>query len=223
MTNETLEFNLDAKKKYVIFSDTHLTKKFDARKYEFLKNLLVSCDQVIINGDFIDGYFVDLKDFISSKWSGLFHLLLEKDAIFIVGNHDRVNYANPKLKVFSRYQAKRVILKGRNNVYRVEHGHEVQGLVRTLEGALPRIFTKIFLWFFYFFESLGVKVFGSRFRRLMYFGDHSNKKRAKIAKKLGRGEIMVCGHTHMSMLDLKSFYINLGDIEYGKLSFGRRF
>ena len=42
--------------KTLIISDTHLYHVFDKRKFFLLKKLFSSVDQVILNGDFWDGY-----------------------------------------------------------------------------------------------------------------------------------------------------------------------
>jgi predicted phosphodiesterase len=42
--------------KTIIFSDTHLTDQFDPELYKALENMIQEADQVIINGDFWDGY-----------------------------------------------------------------------------------------------------------------------------------------------------------------------
>lgn len=69
--------------KTLIFSDTHLTKKFDLKKFLFLKRIIESADQVIINGDFWDSWFSDFNGFLKSGWKDLFHSLKEKETIYI--------------------------------------------------------------------------------------------------------------------------------------------
>ena len=67
------------KGKILIFSDTHLTKRFEEKKYNLLVRLVSSSDRVIINGDFWDSWFVSFKDFLGSKWNKLFPLLRERE------------------------------------------------------------------------------------------------------------------------------------------------
>ncbi len=38
----------------LVISDTHLTHKFDQRKFEYLLSIISQADKVIINGDFWD-------------------------------------------------------------------------------------------------------------------------------------------------------------------------
>ncbi len=75
--------------KTIIFSDAHLTNRFDEPTYRFLENMILSADKIIINGDFWDGEVVSFNQFINSKWQKLFPLLLERKAVYIYGNHDR--------------------------------------------------------------------------------------------------------------------------------------
>ena len=71
--------------KTLVLSDTHLTDRFDERKFNFLRAIILPSDQVIINGDFWDSWFTDFDGFVSSKWSGLFLLLLKKNTIYLNG------------------------------------------------------------------------------------------------------------------------------------------
>ncbi len=66
----------------LIFSDTHLTTKYDRKKFELLSKLIGSSDRVIINGDFYEGYVINFGQFIASPWRNLFPLLKEKKAIY---------------------------------------------------------------------------------------------------------------------------------------------
>lgn len=62
----------------LVFSDTHLTKAFDDKKCEFLKKIISDSDQVIINGDFWDGYIISFDEFLKPEWACLFPPLKAK-------------------------------------------------------------------------------------------------------------------------------------------------
>ena len=72
--------------KTIIFSDTHIGKRCDRRRFEYLKKIISDADRVIINGDFRD-HVVKSDKFMNSKWKELFPLLKSKKTIFIYGNH----------------------------------------------------------------------------------------------------------------------------------------
>ena len=61
--------------KILVFSDTHLTDVFDAARFEAMAKMIDEVDQVIINGDFWDGYIIKFSEFIESGWNQLFPLL----------------------------------------------------------------------------------------------------------------------------------------------------
>jgi len=69
--------------KILVFSDTHLTDRFDQGKFRFLQKIINFSDQVIINGDFWDSWFTNFDDFVNSEWRKLFPILLKKRAIYI--------------------------------------------------------------------------------------------------------------------------------------------
>jgi len=83
--------------KILIFSDTHLTSKFDQEKFDFLKKIVNSSDRVIINGDFWDSWFTNFDDFVKSRWNKLFPLLKKKNTMV----------PNPKNQTTPRVRFKR--------------------------------------------------------------------------------------------------------------------
>src|SRR3990170_7877882 len=97
--------------KILVFSDSHLTDKFEEKKFDFLKKIIRQSDLVIINGDFWDGYLTTFSRFISSDWNKLFPLLKSKKTIYIYGNHDRESYIDRNAKLFSDLQTHSYRLK----------------------------------------------------------------------------------------------------------------
>ena len=109
--------------KTLIISDTHLYHVFDKRKFFLLKKLFSSVDQVILNGDFWDGYRTTFDTFVSSPWKELFPLLKKKGAIYIYGNHDRKNFSDERTSLFSIIQKSNHLLTVDKQTYHIEHGH----------------------------------------------------------------------------------------------------
>src|SRR3990167_5228492 len=86
--------------KVLVFSDSHLDHNFEPKKLSYLKKLVRSVDQVIINGDFWEGYSITFDQFLSSKWNELFPLLKAKKAVYIFGNHDKKVLADKRMRLF---------------------------------------------------------------------------------------------------------------------------
>jgi predicted phosphodiesterase len=108
--------------KLLIFSDSHLTDKFDYKKYQILVKIIKRADQVIINGDFWDGCLTTFDQFITSPWKKLFPILKGKHAVYIYGNHDRKHYADDRVNLFSDIQTQRFTLRLGNQSYIFHHG-----------------------------------------------------------------------------------------------------
>src|SRR3990172_1424130 len=96
--------------KILVFSDSHLTDKFEEKKFYFLKKIIRQSDFVIINGDFWDGYLTTFNRFISSNWSKLFPLLkLNKILTIAVGSIlENVSLLQLMLKRVNRIIKKKV-------------------------------------------------------------------------------------------------------------------
>ena len=88
----------------LVFSDTHLYLPFDQKKFNFLKKIISESDRVIINGDFFDGYMIKFSKFIDSPWNQLFPLLKNKKTVYIFGNHDKKEFSDKRLSLFSDSQ-----------------------------------------------------------------------------------------------------------------------
>ena len=98
--------------RYLIFSDTHLTPKYEPKKFAVLKNAIEQADRVIINGDFWEGFVCTFNEFVESPWSKeLFPLLKKKKAVYLFGNHDRESLANERASLFSDKQMKKYSFK----------------------------------------------------------------------------------------------------------------
>ena len=201
--------------KTLIFSDTHLTEVFEPDKYLFLKKIIAPADQVIINGDFWDGYLTSFSDFIDSRWNELFALLKEKKTIYLFGNHDRSEYNDQRMNLFSVKQGNNYQFKLKNKEIIIEHGHRLfhsldlllkynisTPTVRSITRKKDR------------FEKYLIKKTGIVLHTYLgYFPNRQIKK--KIKKELSPNQIFVCGHTHLPAYDLKKNYLNTGFIQHG--------
>lgn len=113
--------------KTLVISDTHLTHKFDIKKWLFLKSIIKQTDAVIINGDFWDYYESTFEKFITSKWSStLFPLLKSKNTIYIYGNRDQKNWCNEKVSLFSTEQYENYSFSSGERCFKIEHGDKLK-------------------------------------------------------------------------------------------------
>jgi predicted phosphodiesterase len=193
--------------KTIIFSDTHLTSVFDEPKFHYLKKLFTSCDRLIVNGDFWDGYETTFQKFSNSKWNQLFPLMIEKKAVFLYGNHDKKEWTkNPT--VFSTKQADSISLTVGKETLVVEHGHR-------LSPSFDISYPKLSVMLSTFFSSKRLQ-FG---RKLHGWENMQMKHFAK--RELKRNQILVCGHSHIAEYNPKDKYINTGVIDFGVASYLR--
>lgn len=200
----------------IIFSDTHLTERFDPKKFNFLYDICESAERIIINGDFWESWFVDPRKFINSKWSSLFRLLKSKDTTYIYGNHDLKVLSEEVGKYFSNSQLESTTLKVGKEILHIEHG---QRLFRTFDAKVNNIkilaMSKyLILASQFILDSIFSKLFGDR---------RSDHKHQQIMNNrdnyLKNNYILVCGHVHTSYIDMEQKYLNSGSILYGKASY----
>lgn len=197
--------------KILVFSDSHLTDKFEEKKFNFLKKIIDQVDQVIINGDFWDAYLTTFNKFINSPWRSFFPILKKKNTVYVQGNHDKKIYSDKRVDLFSNYQTtsyKKIIGK---TEYIFEHGNSIlpaiddifniklspiiQKPVKTIHDYLVQKFKKKFLKF--------------AFKR------HNQKMKKKIQKNLKNNQVYVCGHTHFAEIDRENQFMNSGIFRSG--------
>lgn len=109
--------------KTLVFSDTHLTDKFDPELFDYIAELVESADQVVINGDFWDGYLTTFDAFCNSQWNKLFPLLKNKHTVYIFGNHDKEEYMDERHTLFSDLVTLKHEFQSGDKKFVVEHGH----------------------------------------------------------------------------------------------------
>jgi predicted phosphodiesterase len=203
---------MDFMAKIVVFSDTHLTNKFDEKKFRFLKEIISGADQVIINGDFWDGSVIEFDKFINSPWKELFPLLKNKNTVYIYGNHDRKNRADGRTFLFSNKQTELYEFASGDKTFIFEHGNRLKlGFDRVVDFLnLPK-FTE---YIFDFWENAMFKILGKKFSQWFYQRFNNELKR-KIKNEIKENAFFVFGHTHCAEIDLKNHFINGGFVRHG--------
>lgn len=201
--------------KTIIVSDIHLTAKFDKNKFDFLKKLFQSCDKLIINGDFWSCYSSTFDEFINPDWKQLFPIMLAKNTSYLYGNHDKKEFMDQRVNLFSIDQnATLEFAQGKNN-YHVEHGHlffhhksisnhRFMELNRNLkiDEIIRRPLDNLLL------KKIGVERLSKLFR-------FTNKKIKDNGSKIFQNKIiLVTGHTHLAESDLNLGYVNTGFIDH---------
>jgi len=202
--------------KILVFSDTHLSK-FDSKKYEFLKKIILDSDRVIINGDFIDDWLISGEAFLNSKWKSLFPLLLAKKTIYVRGNHERAITH----KVADHFSIKfcdnhEEYINGQKFLF--EHGDKI---LKKHQSLFLRVnnerFTKIrpLLKLLLFFRSS----FNTLFPR--FSKKCPNSKKNNILKNYhnNRDFFLITGDTHNTELDIETKFANTGAIMNGYASY----
>ncbi|NTV30957.1 hypothetical protein HGA91_03210 [candidate division WWE3 bacterium] len=198
--------------KTVIISDTHLTHKFDQKRFEYLKKIVSSADQVIINGDFIDLYATKFNKFINSQWQELFALLKSKNTIYLFGNHDPYIWMDERVNDFSVSQGDIHTLPWKDTTLHISHGHEI---IPTVGDYVPNWIArraalgKMGIYRDQFGTLLRGKRFLERYRKL------NTRVKKWVNDNLSEDTIYICGHTHFAEIDLKNRFINSGFIQHG--------
>lgn len=200
--------------KIIVISDTHL-HSFEEEKYRYLKKIIASADQVIINGDLWDGYIISFEKFIASPWKSLFPLLKKKKTIYIFGNHDKEKYSDERRKLFCIKTGSQFTLDFGQYSIHLEHGDR---LAPKLDARFPFFQRQPFGYI-----SDVYPVFGAWFFGWDYFGienKSSNDTLKKYAKEHSRKKsVYLFGHTHTPELNLSIGYGNSGIIRWGFASY----
>lgn len=198
--------------KILVFSDSHLSLPFEEKKYNLLEGIISEADQVIINGDFWDGYLVSYKRFIESPWRHLFPLLKLKQAVYVFGNHDKETFADKSIYLFSAVQTQRYELKIKDITYIFEHGNRLSPFGDE-DMILPPDKPPKSIRFMDKMEKLCIRRTGTKYQKILKMYNRRIKKKLKI--ELGKNQYYVCGHTHSAEVDHKNRFINTGVIKHG--------
>ncbi len=212
--------------KTLIFSDTHLTKKFDQKKFNFLVKIVNRADKVIINGDFWDSWFTTFDSFIQSKWKNIFPFLLEKKTTYVYGNHDQKYKSGSRVKLFSVESTNKYVFKINEETFVIEHGDVILKSYRSrvlekydlvLKKTDGLFIGKVIRIILHGFEWLGFKVIGEN---LMTQSLISRKKNSQLVlSNRCSKNWLICGDTHMAGINYKYRFANTGFIGYGYASY----
>lgn len=193
----------------IIISDLHLTRRFEKRKFNFLKKIIEQSDQVIINGDLWDYYFLNFSQFVSSRWSQLFPLLKAKKTVYLYGNHDRKKWSDSRVNEFSVKQADWLNMKVNTTYLRIEHGNRI---AKAPDDQYP--------WITQFRSTIAIFIILARRLLQSKAGKQRLKKFNTIMiewwknnRKLNQW--LVCGHSHVKEYNSPQRFINTGYIGYG--------
>ena len=198
----------------LVVSDVHLNHRFDEKKYLYLEKLFSSVDRIILNGDFWDGYRTTFEKFLSSPWKKLFPLLKSKNTIYIYGNHDKKVFCDQRISLFSNTQNINYDLTIGNDIYHIEHGHN---LYKTIDMLYP-ISKKILFILNNLMQRIEqFLVFLGSPHTFLLKEENSEIKRKLTQKKFTHWYI--CGHTHYAEVDEKARFANSGFIQFGHSSY----
>lgn len=192
----------------LVFSDTHLGRDFNRKDYMFLRKLISSYDKVIINGDFWDGYFISLQEFLDSKWKKLFPLLKSKQAVFIPGNHDSLTKKNLP---FASLVTDTYKFSSGNMKVHVEHGHRLKPEKHDWT-SLPLPIKNLYK----LYEYLQTKLFG--FANPFYRRNNS-RIFSQVRANIGNDPVLILGHSHYAFSDPARKNYNCGFIRFGYASY----
>lgn len=196
--------------KTVIFSDTHLSPKYCEKKFNYLKSIIDDADKVIIAGDFWDGFLTSFEEFLSSKWQQLFPMLLEKQAVYLYGNHDEPHWCDERVNLFSVENGMSTQVQAGEQTYHVTHGHT---FFVPLNEKYPILSNKACLRLGSKIDAAHKSLWGSRFLKE---GNTINRPMSHwVGSNLLENQILIAGHSHYPEIDLSSRFINSGFIGYG--------
>ncbi len=205
--------------KTLIFSDSHLTHKFDKEFFDYIANLIKGVDQVIINGDFWDAYLTSFRKFTRSKWQKLFPLLKQKHTVYVVGNHDKLKFMNKKYLLFSDQQVEYYEFRSGNREFYVTHGHLISPTYDNIFFFKNPIFVR-FVYRFLLFLVYKIGLGYSFFKKAEF---KKNTQQLKAVKKFSvqrnKDQFFIFGHSHLPMLKVSDHFISLGPLQKDWLNY----
>lgn len=195
--------------KILIFSDSHLSTEFDEKKFNYLSSIIKNADKVVINGDFWEGFATKFDDFINSPWKRLFPFLKTKHSVYIFGNHDKKEYSDDRVNLFSDLQTERYEFTSGDKECIVEHGDKWETIMIE-DGKRFGKYALISL----IFDIAQVQIVKNKLTWI-FFQRYNNSIKRKLRGKLTENQLLFCGHTHCAEIDLKNQFINSGVNNYG--------
>jgi predicted phosphodiesterase len=193
--------------KLLVFSDSHLSARFDEAQYNYLYWIISHADKVVINGDFWDRDLCTFNQFVNSEWKRLFPLLLSKDTTYIYGNHDYAGYCDGRVNLFSKHQAEAVDMEVDGRKLHIEHGNKIALIhQKAKESKLHSIIMSDL--------DLGTRIISDRIFKTLF--GHYNEEMARWAEaNLPKDTTLICGHIHIPANERIHQFINTGFNKYG--------
>lgn len=202
--------------KIIVISDTHLTKRFNSTKYEYLLRIINQADQLIINGDLWDFWCTDFDGFVNSKWNKLFGLMLKKNTIYIHGNHDPASKCDDRVKLFSVKAVNNYVLDVDGQSILFSHGHDIlkckdnfviKNYVMLL-NLCDRYNLRLIFKLLSLTRHLIICLTGEK---IIYNSKMLKNKNDKI-KRVHCSGWLICGDTHCAEIDQNYNFANTGCI-----------
>lgn len=208
----------------LVFSDTHLTTRFEPGRFAALQELIKQADQVIINGDFWDGYIIKFHEFVESSWRELFPLLKQKNAVYVHGNHDRHELTDERVELFSVEETLEYRLTVGEYEYIFTHGHLISPSfdggkrfkIDKWRFGKRRLIAKLGAMLTLFMENLSSRLFGVAVFHVG--GTHNIKIKRWAKRRLQSHQRIVCGHSHTAEVNHRRNFYNSGASNYGAVS-----
>jgi predicted phosphodiesterase len=199
--------------KTLVISDLHLTPEIEEKKFLYLNKLFLSYDQIILNGDFWEGFLYSFDDFYNSSWNKLFPMLRQKNTVYIFGNHDKKIYNNlKKAGAFSTIQTEKYEYSVKNKKFIFEHGDRLWrsesediNLSSTKFRNMVKIFSKL--------ESKLINVSGNLYQKGLKM--INQQVYHKVAPTLKNNEYFFFGHTHCQEVFKENRIYNSGVCKAG--------
>jgi len=204
------------REKILVISDTHLTKRFNASRFAILEKLILESDKVVINGDFWDSWLTDFDGFLNSQWNKLFPHLLDKNTIYIFGNHDPSHKNDKRTEYFSVFSGDSFVIKSGGLAFHFEHGHKI---LESQDYIGMKIYSKsinyfekhdlkLILQLLEGIKSCGFDLFGPKIACNSSFARNRNN----ILKNRLGNTWLICGDTHCPEVDNVNKFANSGCI-----------
>jgi predicted phosphodiesterase len=218
-------------KSTLILSDTHFGEDFFEHRFLAIKELFLSYDRVILNGDFLDDFW-EYKKTIQSSWSELFDILKTKEIIYLFGNHD-IDSAELRAATsdFITMYADEYRLKVADRELVIMHGHSIYPrLGGILYEEQLTIFKKFLQKSFKIMEQvlypliLIARLFIERHKKLVKLQrpiiiKQNNQMKQYAQDNLEPHQILVCGHSHLAEDSRDKQFINTGANCYDRLEY----
>lgn len=196
--------------KTLVISDIHLSRKFDQKKLDFLYSLFSLYDEIVLNGDFWCYYSFDFKDFLDSKWNELFPILKKKNTIYVYGNHDREDWCNEGVNLFSKKQVFKYLIRLGKRKFVIEHGDTHLSRLCSGNKHLIKLMRNINPVIFELMDRTALNSYPFLNNTVPLFLNKMLKKYA-IKNICNDSETYyINGHTHYAEFDKKIRYINTG-------------